>query len=138
MMPWRGKSFSLSCRSIIFLESDLRFNQLLSVDLLYHGIQLAMQFQRGIVRTGLSILEKRMIKTLKTYRMVVLTPSSSGSSSTLSSGNSGSSRLGGLAGDRDQIRLGSSPLHLTRLAAFLADASDVSLGFFLRKPGLVF
>ncbi|TPX39767.1 hypothetical protein SeMB42_g06256 [Synchytrium endobioticum] len=113
------------------------YDALESVDLLYHGIQLAMHFQRALVRTGLSILEKRMIKTLKTYRMVVLTSASNGSLSIPSNSN-GRGGLGGLAGDRECVRLGSSPLHLTRLASFLADASDIDkkrrLPFVLAAP----
>ncbi|TPX34055.1 hypothetical protein SmJEL517_g03210 [Synchytrium microbalum] len=100
------------------------YDALESVDLMYHGIQLAMHFQRALVRTGLSVLEKRMIKTLKAYRMVILNDSQGRalSAGTNGSGSNNAPAAGGMAGDRDYMRLSSSPVHLTRLASFLSEA----------------
>lgn len=91
------------------------FDSLKDVGLLQQGIHLAMHFQSEVVHTGISILDNRMIKTLKSFRLVVL-GGRGGSNS-----GSYSKKSGTLV--RDEFKLfGTSVVHLERLAQFLLDA----------------
>ncbi|KAJ3015204.1 hypothetical protein HKX48_004713 [Thoreauomyces humboldtii] len=89
------------------------YDALDAFDILQHGIHLAMNFQRSLVRTGVSILEKKLTQTLSAFSLTVLTGEG------LSSGVSGS---GALSDDNDFALFGRSPAHLNRLAKFLLEA----------------
>ena len=71
-----------------------------------HGILLAIQFQKLLVQTGITILDKKMVKTLKKFQLTVL--------QTVSSDFTGAA----------QVFCSSVPL-LHRLAGFLMDAFKV-------------
>ncbi|KAJ1657512.1 DNA replication initiation factor cdc45 [Dispira simplex] len=71
------------------------YDSLSNLDLLQSGIQLAMKFQQAIVQQGVSIIERRSIKTLRSFRLAVLT---------------------------DTHSLFHHPLTLNQLALFLMDA----------------
>ncbi|KAJ1984932.1 DNA replication initiation factor cdc45 [Dimargaris cristalligena] len=73
------------------------YDSLGDLDLIQSGIQLAMKFQRAIVQQGISIIERRSVKTLKSFRLAVLT---------------------------DNQPLFHHPLTLTQLVMFLADATQ--------------
>ncbi|KAJ1979420.1 DNA replication initiation factor cdc45 [Dimargaris xerosporica] len=49
------------------------YDALTDLDLIHGGIQLSMRFQRAIVEQGMAVIERRSIKTLKTFRLAVLT-----------------------------------------------------------------
>ncbi|KAI8589741.1 CDC45 family [Geranomyces variabilis] len=89
------------------------YDALDSFDLLQHGIHLAMSFQRALVRTGTSILEKKLTQTLRNFQLTVLTGEG------LGAGVNGS---GALSDENDFALFGRSPAHLGRLAKFLMEA----------------
>ncbi len=43
-----------------------------SVDLIVHGVQLSLQFQKSLVQTGNSLLDRQLVKNLHSFRFVVL------------------------------------------------------------------
>ncbi|KAJ1977822.1 DNA replication initiation factor cdc45 [Dimargaris verticillata] len=51
------------------------YDALTDLDLIHGGIQLSMRFQRAIVEQGMAVIERRSVKTLKTFRLAVLTDS---------------------------------------------------------------
>jgi len=91
--------------------------------LLRQGILLSQHFQRTVVNSGISILERPVIKTLKTFRMVVLNGvwGGGGSNQMTSTGT------GNLVGEDENAQklFSSSVAHALRLAWFLADALQV-------------
>ncbi|KAI9106301.1 CDC45 family [Phlyctochytrium arcticum] len=89
------------------------YDALNSFDILQHGIQLSMNFQKVLVRTGVSILEKKLTQTLRTFQLTVLTGEGLGSAI---------DRTGALTDENDFALFGRSPAHLGRLAKFLMDA----------------
>jgi cell division control protein 45 len=56
---------------MLFLSKSFSVLQV-SVDLLKRGIQLAQVIQRVIVRIGTSVIEEKLIKTLKAFRLAVI------------------------------------------------------------------
>lgn len=78
-----------------------------------HGIHLSMHFQKALVKTGMSILERHLVKSLRSYRYAIL--SSSGGAST-------SKEAGGLVGSGEFSVFSRSVPHLERLAKFVANA----------------
>src|SRR5688572_27351249 len=94
----------------------LRSFAIFSFDILNHGIHLSMHFQGIIVRTGISILEKKLLQTLRTFQLAVL------SGEGLGGAVDGS---GALNEENDFALFGRSPAHLSRLANFLLDALRV-------------
>ena len=68
-----------------------------SVNTLQFGLKLAQNLQRAIVRTGTSIIEERLVKTLKNFRLIVMK-------------------------DGPDLDLFLHPLTLTKLALFMMDA----------------
>ena len=97
------------------------------MDLMYHGIQLSMQFQRALVRTGVAIIDKQVTKTLKSFRLTVITGITNGrSNSNVSSGTSSGMGAGGMVGDSDFALFGKSVPLLLRLGCFLMEAYKVS------------
>ncbi|KAI8841076.1 CDC45 family [Chytriomyces cf. hyalinus JEL632] len=95
----------------------MAYDALDSIDLLYHGIQLSMQFQRVIVKTGISIIEKGMTKTTNTFRFISI-----GGVGGSSSNHVSSQRSGGMVGENDVSIFGKSVALLNRLAVFLMEA----------------
>ena len=94
MMPWTSMCF---------------FHELIiSINLLNQGIHLAIHFQRSLVEMGVSIIEKKLVTTLKSFQLAVLKGDGWGS--------------GRLGSDSAAISFGKSTLHLSRLATFLMDA----------------
>ncbi|KAJ3158100.1 hypothetical protein HDU86_003052 [Geranomyces michiganensis] len=89
------------------------YDALDSFDLLQHGIHLAMSFQRALVRTATSILEKKLTQTLRNFQLTVLTGEGLGAAVTGS---------GALSDENDFALFGRSPAHLGRLAKFLMEA----------------
>ncbi|KND03063.1 DNA replication initiation factor CDC45 [Spizellomyces punctatus DAOM BR117] len=89
------------------------YDALDSFDILQQGIQLSMNFQRILVRTGVSVLEKKLTQTLRTFQLAVLTGEGLGSAIDGS---------GALTDENDFSLFGRSPAHLGRLAKFLMDA----------------
>lgn len=79
-----------------------------SPQLLQHGILLAIHNQRLLVQTAMSILEKRMVKSLKSFQLVILKTS----------------------GDGDSKIFGSSVPMLYRLTSFLVEAYQVFMMLF--------
>ena len=55
-------------RSGFFLAHDALDN----IDLLKYGVALAQSIQRELVRTGTAIIDEKLTRTLRTYRLVVL------------------------------------------------------------------
>ena len=81
-----------------------------------HGINLSMHFQRSLVKTGMSILERKIVKTLDTFRFALLTDGRTSSVTTNKIKNS-------LSGGSGEFAIfGRSIPHLERLARFIADA----------------
>ncbi|KAI8920232.1 CDC45 family [Powellomyces hirtus] len=91
----------------------IAYDALDAFDLLYHGIHLAMSFQRALVRTGISILEKKLTQTFRNFQLTVLTGEGLGT---------GVSDSGALSDENDFVLFGRSPAHLGRLAKFLMEA----------------
>ncbi|KAJ3403729.1 hypothetical protein HDV05_007660 [Chytridiales sp. JEL 0842] len=81
----------------------LAYDALEEVDVLYHGIHLGMNFQRALVRTGVAVIDKQMTKTLRNFRLTVLSG-------------------GGGDGENEFSVFGRSVGLLARLALFLMDA----------------
>jgi cell division control protein 45 len=52
------------------LESDIEYN---SITRMRDALPLAMSLHRAIIRQGTSIIDKQDIKTMRTYRLVLLT-----------------------------------------------------------------
>ena len=50
----------------------MAFDALDDVSLMLKGIEMAQMLQKIVVRTGTQIIEERLVKTLKTFRLVVL------------------------------------------------------------------
>ncbi|KAI8617943.1 CDC45 family [Chytriomyces sp. MP71] len=94
----------------------MAYDALDSINLIYHGIQLSMQFQRAIVKTGISIIEKQQTKTTKTFRFATI-GASSGSGNHISG-----QRTSGLVGENDVSIFGKSTALLHRLGVFLMEA----------------
>ncbi|ORY40218.1 CDC45-like protein [Rhizoclosmatium globosum] len=94
----------------------MAYDALDNIDLIFHGIQLSMQFQRILVKTGISIIEKNMTKTMKTFRFTVVNQSGGGNA------HGGQRAPGGLAGESDSSVFGRSVALLNRLAVFLMEA----------------
>ncbi|TPX64767.1 hypothetical protein SpCBS45565_g05664 [Spizellomyces sp. 'palustris'] len=89
------------------------YDALDSFDILQQGIQLSMNFQKILVRTGVAVLEKKLTQTLRTFQLAVLTGEGLGSAIDGS---------GALTDESDFSLFGRSPAHLGRLAKFLMDA----------------
>ncbi|KAJ3351903.1 hypothetical protein HDU91_006076, partial [Kappamyces sp. JEL0680] len=81
-----------------------------SPQLLQHGILLAIHYQRLLVQTAMSVLEKRLVKSLKHFQLAIL----KGSGSSEVNGDAGESRIFG-----DSIPM------LYRLTSFLMEAYQV-------------
>jgi cell division control protein 45 len=77
-----------------------------SADILSHGVHLSINFQKALVKTGNSILERHMVKSMKTFRFALLSESA-GKRST---------------GSSEFSVFGRSIPHLERLARFISDA----------------
>ncbi|KAI8803183.1 CDC45 family [Cladochytrium replicatum] len=85
----------------------IAYDALDSFDLLYHGIHLSMQLQKALVRTGLSVIDKHQVKTLKNYRYAILS-------------GLGTDSIGLGAGEMDASIFARSMSLLQRLASFIA------------------
>lgn len=48
------------------------YDALTNYDLLYHGIHLSMMFQKVLMRTGVSIIEKKLTQNLRSFSLTVL------------------------------------------------------------------
>ncbi|KAJ3029123.1 UNVERIFIED_CONTAM: hypothetical protein HDU68_000078 [Siphonaria sp. JEL0065] len=93
----------------------MAYDALDNIDLIFHGIQLSMQFQRILVKTGISIIEKNITKTMKTFRFTVVNGSGGGNA------HAGQRTPGGMAGESDSSVFGRSVALLNRLAVFLME-----------------
>ncbi|KAI9339661.1 CDC45 family [Obelidium mucronatum] len=93
----------------------MAYDALDNIDLIFHGIQLSMQFQRILVKTGISIIEKNITKTMKTFRFTVVNGSGGGNA------HAGQRAPGGMAGESDSSVFGRSVALLNRLAVFLME-----------------
>ncbi|KAJ3328535.1 hypothetical protein HDU76_009776 [Blyttiomyces sp. JEL0837] len=87
------------------------YDALDNIDLLYHGIHLSMHFQKVLVRTGMSIIEKSATKHLQKFKFTVLM-----------GGGGGRIGSGGMVGENDSSMFGKSVPMLRRLACFLIEA----------------
>lgn len=76
-------------------------NVTFSVSHLQFGISVAIHLQCAIVETGTSIIDNRLVKTLKNFRLVVLKENSAAAST---------------------LAFFHNPLSLTKLALFMVDA----------------
>ncbi|KAJ3119314.1 hypothetical protein HK098_005597 [Nowakowskiella sp. JEL0407] len=92
----------------------IAFDALDSVNLLFHGIHLAKSLQQKLVRTSISVLDKKLINTLRTFRFGVLKEGGWGSTR----GAAG----GGMSGENEYELFGRSITHLYRLGSFLVAA----------------
>ncbi|KAJ3302939.1 hypothetical protein HDV03_004451 [Kappamyces sp. JEL0829] len=88
----------------------IAYDALASPQLLQHGILLAIHYQRLLVQTAMSVLEKRLVKSLKHFQLAIL----KGSGSSEVNGDAGESRIFG-----DSIPM------LYRLTSFLMEAYQV-------------
>jgi cell division control protein 45 len=61
MTRWTSKS-----------DFDTAICILVSVDLVQAGVVLSQSLQRAIVRTGTTVIDDRLVKTLKSFRLLVL------------------------------------------------------------------
>lgn len=111
-----------SCRTTVdILTSPLSSNR---VDLLQHGIHLAMHFQSAVVRIGTSILDNKIIKTLKNYQLAVM----GGRHGGFGIGSGGDhhfgvgSGTGGMVSSEEYKLFSSSVPHLLKLGLFLVEA----------------
>lgn len=78
------------------------YDALDDVDSLERALKLAMHLQRAIVRTGITLLEKRAIKTLRSFRF-------------------------GLINEGPDLKIFMHPLALTKMSLWIAEAINVSV-----------
>ncbi|KAJ3068456.1 hypothetical protein HDU98_008378, partial [Podochytrium sp. JEL0797] len=96
----------------------MAYDALDNIDLIFHGIQLSMQFQRLLVKTGISIIEKNVTKTMKTFRFTLVNSAAGGNA------HAGQRAPGGMAGENDASVFGRSVALLNRLAVFLMETQQ--------------
>lgn len=103
MMLWRGIPLYLI---------------LSSPQLLQHGVLIAIHYQRLLVQTAISVLEKKMVKSLKHFQLTIL----KGTGGNAINGDSGESKI-----------FASSVPMLYRLTSFLMEAYQVFCMFHFRS-----